>query len=99
MASSSDAFTTYNFHELFDLLPSFMIAKLPILLRGSTGIGKTDVVFQLARAKGLDVIEVYASQCTEGDLTGLPDPNGTISDHDFLLRAAPTTPPGFGVHP
>jgi len=29
----------------------------------------------------------------------IPDPNGTISDHDFLLRAAPTTPPGFVVEP
>src|SRR5258708_8772064 len=28
----------------------------------------------------------------------VPDPDGAIADHDFLLRQAPATPPSFRVY-
>jgi hypothetical protein len=46
--------------------------KKPVLLRGRHGVGKSTVVYQLAKKIGLDVVERRASQMTEGDLVGLP---------------------------
>jgi hypothetical protein len=43
-----------------------------VLLRGNTGIGKSQCVFQLAEHFGLEVVERRLSQCSEGDLLGLP---------------------------
>ena len=46
---------------------------LPILIRGRHGIGKSELVYQIAAERGLEVVERRASQMTEGDLLGLPD--------------------------
>jgi len=47
--------------------------RFPILLRGRHGIGKSQLVYQLAERLGLPVVERRASQMTEGDLLGLPE--------------------------
>jgi hypothetical protein len=47
-------------------------AKLPIMLRGRHGIGKSELVYQYAKKVGLPIIERRASQMSEGDLVGLP---------------------------
>ena len=47
-------------------------AKHPIMLRGRHGIGKSELVYQFAAARGLPVVERRVSQMTEGDLVGLP---------------------------
>ncbi len=53
-------------------------ARLPIIIRGKHGIGKSEIVYQLEEqlpyTKG--VVERRASQMTEGDLIGLPSING-----------------------
>jgi hypothetical protein len=41
-------------------------------MRGRHGIGKSQVVYQLAKTFNLPVVERRASQMTEGDLLGLP---------------------------
>lgn len=46
--------------------------KLPLLIRGRHGIGKSEVIYQIAANRGLPVVERRASQMTEGDLIGLP---------------------------
>ena len=51
-------------------------AKHPLLLRGRHGIGKSQVVYQIAKERGLPVVERRASQMTEGDLVGLPVVSG-----------------------
>ena len=48
-------------------------ARLPVLIRGRHGVGKSEVVYETARSRGLSVVERRASQMTEGDLLGLPD--------------------------
>jgi len=48
-------------------------ARFPILVRGRHGVGKSQVVYQVAGDLGLPVVERRASQMTEGDLLGLPD--------------------------
>ena len=47
--------------------------KLPVLVRGRHGVGKSQVVYQIAESRELPVVERRASQMTEGDLLGLPD--------------------------
>ena len=68
----------------------------PILIRGRHGIGKSEVVYQLAADMNLPVIERRASQMTEGDLLGMPSPeqkevNGhnasVFAPFEWFLRA------------
>jgi len=47
-----------------------------VLLRGSTGIGKSNVVRQLAEEFGVEMIDVRGSTMTEGDVAGYPDLDG-----------------------
>ena len=65
-----------DFKTFVSLAPSVSAAKLPVLLRGRHGIGKSQVVYQLAANAGLPVVERRASQMTEGDLVGLPSVEG-----------------------
>ena len=64
-------FKTFN-----SVVPHVLAVKKPVLLRGRHGIGKSQVVYQVAEAMGLPVVERRASQMTEGDLVGLPSING-----------------------
>ena len=61
-----------SFATLNNILPILVNSKLPVLLRGRHGIGKSQVVFQLGEQLNLPVIDRRASQMTEGDLLGLP---------------------------
>ncbi len=61
-------FKTFN-----TIAPLVANSRLPILLRGRHGIGKSQVVYQLATSLERPVVERRASQMTEGDLVGLPD--------------------------
>ena len=65
-----------DFKTFVKLAPAVSAAKLPVLLRGRHGVGKSQVVYQLAAEMGLPVIERRASQMTEGDLVGLPSIDG-----------------------
>ena len=51
-------------------------ARYPVLLRGRHGIGKSQLVYQIANDIGRTVVERRASQMTEGDLIGLPSIDG-----------------------
>ena len=53
--------------------PAILDARLPVLVRGRHGVGKSEVVYAIAKQRGLPVVERRASQMTEGDLLGLPD--------------------------
>ena len=65
-----------DFKTFVSLAPAVSAARLPVLLRGRHGIGKSQVVYQLAANAGLPVVERRASQMTEGDLVGLPSVEG-----------------------
>lgn len=65
-----------TFDTFIKLAPSIMKQRLPILLRGRHGIGKSEVVRQIAKNEGLKFISRRVSQMTEGDLIGLPIVNG-----------------------
>ena len=61
-----------DFKTFISLAPAVSKAGLPVILRGRHGVGKSQVVYQIAKNMGLPVVERRASQMTEGDLVGLP---------------------------
>ena len=63
-----------DFKSFRECAPHVLKAAKPILLRGRHGIGKSEVVYQIAEALDLPVVERRASQMTEGDLLGMPSP-------------------------
>jgi len=60
-------FKTFN-----EIAPHVLAVRKPVLIRGRHGIGKSEIVYQIAANLGLPVVERRASQMTEGDLLGLP---------------------------
>lgn len=62
-----------DFATFLSIVPFVTDIRKPVLIRGRHGIGKSEVVYSYAKAKGLPVVERRASQMTEGDLLGLPD--------------------------
>ena len=63
----------FDFATFLSTVPAILNARLPVLVRGRHGVGKSEVVYQIAKDRGLPVVERRASQMTEGDLLGLPD--------------------------
>ena len=65
-----------DFKSFISLAPHVSKAGLPVILRGRHGVGKSQVVYQIAKNMELPVVERRASQMTEGDLVGLPSVDG-----------------------
>ena len=65
-----------DFATFSAVCPHIVDAGFPVLIRGRHGIGKSELVYQLALTLGLPVVERRASQMTEGDLMGLPSITG-----------------------
>ncbi len=61
-----------SFYSLNKCLPLVTSARLPVLLRGKHGIGKSQIIYQFADSIEIPVVERRASQMTEGDLLGIP---------------------------
>ena len=68
-----------DFKTFLSVVPHILDARFPVLVRGRHGIGKSTVVYQLAKERGLPVVERRASQMTEGDLLGLPKVEGDVT--------------------
>jgi hypothetical protein len=64
-----------TFLKVAPLLPR----ETSVLLRGGHGIGKSQVVRQLAKGFGLEVIDRRLSQMSEGDMIGLPSTDGEVT--------------------
>ena len=62
-----------DFVTFLTVAPHVLNSRLPVLIRGRHGVGKSQVVYQIAETRSLPVVERRASQMTEGDLLGLPD--------------------------
>jgi hypothetical protein len=63
----------FDFATFLSTIPAILDARLPVLIRGRHGVGKSEVVYMIAGQRSLPVVERRASQMTEGDLLGLPD--------------------------
>ncbi len=62
-----------DFATFLSVAPHILDARLPVLIRGRHGVGKSEVVYMIAGERNLPIVERRASQMTEGDLLGLPD--------------------------
>ena len=62
-----------DFATFLSVAPHILDARLPVLIRGRHGVGKSEVVYMIAAQRELPIVERRASQMTEGDLLGLPD--------------------------
>ena len=81
---------TIDFKTATKIVPMVLDVRKPVLFRGRHGIGKSEVVYQIAESRGLKVIERRASQMTEGDLVGLPSIDGdstTFNPPDWFKEA------------
>jgi len=79
-----------DFKTFVSIVPHVCTIKKPVLLRGRHGIGKSEVVYQVAQTLQLPVVERRASQMTEGDLVGLPSTDGnctTFNPPDWFQTA------------
>ena len=79
-----------DFKTFTQIAPLICAVRKPILLRGRHGIGKSEVVYQVAADLALPVVERRASQMTEGDLLGLPSTDGDVTSWnppDWLAMA------------
>ena len=61
------------------IAPHVIAVRKPVLLRGRHGVGKSEVVYQIATDLDMPVVERRASQMTEGDLIGLPKTDGDVT--------------------
>ena len=77
-----------SFQSLQNILPILVTSKLPVLIRGRHGIGKSQVVFQLGDKLGLPVIDRRASQMTEGDLLGFRSNHQVTLQNGVLLNGS-----------
>jgi hypothetical protein len=75
-----------DFKSFLECAPLVLATRKPVMIRGRHGVGKSEVIYQIAEQMGLPVVERRASQMTEGDLLGMPSPeqievNGEMASH------------------
>ena len=63
-----------DFKTFLECAPFIVDVRKPIMIRGRHGVGKSEVVYQIAERLVKPVVERRASQMTEGDLLGMPSP-------------------------
>jgi hypothetical protein len=68
-----------DFKTFTQVAPHVLAVNKPVLIRGRHGVGKSEVVYQIANAMNMPVVERRASQMTEGDLIGLPKTDGDVT--------------------
>ncbi|MBW3020317.1 AAA family ATPase [Candidatus Woesearchaeota archaeon] len=81
----SISFKTFN-----KIIPHVIRNGWGIMLRCRHGVGKSEVVYQIAKEMNLPVVERRASQMTEGDLLGLPSQDGETTSFlplDWFMKA------------
>lgn len=86
--------------ELKEIVPAIAGQKLPIMIRGRHGIGKSEFVYALARDPEIteipsEVVELRASQMTEGDLVGLPFRGDEVSVGGVQVQSTKWNPPDW----
>jgi hypothetical protein len=87
-----------NPSQLVDLLTCFVLKQLPVLITGRPGIGKSDIVEQVARATGHELLISHPVVEDPTDSKGLPFPStdGRTAYHlpfGDLERAVNSTSP------
>lgn len=78
--------------QIVSALGYLVDAKQPVMIHGSPGVGKSQVVHQIAKQRGIDMLDLRLSQLDPVDLRGVPSVNtktGVTSWNapDFLPRS------------
>jgi hypothetical protein len=68
-----------NPQQLFALLSAYIPKRLPVLITGPAGVGKSDIVDQVARSTGHDLLISHPVVEDPTDSKGLPFPKGDIA--------------------
>src|SRR5208337_1991806 len=69
--------------ELYSFLSRAVPSRLPVLIKGAPGIGKTDIVTQACEASSADLIIEHPVVSDPTDYKGIPFPDGK-GDANFL---------------
>jgi len=69
-----------NIKNLKEFLPYAFKTKVAVMIHGLHGIGKSQAVKQFAEENGLQFIDRRLSQMDSGDLIGLPDLSGDVTE-------------------
>ena len=74
-----------DFKTVVDVISSILSSEdssfnYPIMLRGRHGIGKSELVYQIASNLSMPVVERRASQMQDGDLVGMPDAEARVTE-------------------
>lgn len=80
------------------VLDAYLSADIPAFLWGAPGIGKSDLVRQVSKARGLPLIDLRAILLDPVDLRGLPTVNGKLAswaEPAFLPRVDRDGPAGL----
>jgi hypothetical protein len=80
--------------DLIALLPLYVKGKRPVHIWGSPGIGKSDIVRQVAATLGYKVVDVRGALLDPVDLRGLPHINGGGKVHWATPEFLPTEADG-----
>ena len=73
-----------NPKQLFELLAAMIPARLPLLITGAPGVGKSDIIGQAAAAASADLIISHPAVADPTDAKGLPWPVSGGSEATFL---------------
>lgn len=83
--------TTLKPSQLALALDTLIKAQIPVFIWGQPGVGKSQILAQVAKQQGKQVIDIRAVQMDPVDLKGLPHVNGDGRAHwaipDFLPRS------------
>ena len=67
--------------QAVSMIAKFIRARLVPMITGSPGIGKSNIVHQIAAEYGLKVIDMRLAQCDPTDLLGFPTVNGNKASY------------------
>ena len=88
-----------NTKELSKAIIKILTARLCPMITGSPGIGKSDVIRQVAKQFNLKVIDMRLSQCDPTDMLGFPTHDGERMTYappkHFPLQSMDQIPEGF----
>ena len=73
--------------------------KIPTYLWGAPGIGKSDIVRQIATEMGADFIDVRLSQIEPSDIRGMPYPDKDAAGNSVVSWAPPSFFPKDSTRP
>ena len=59
-------------------------SRMPVLIKGQPGVGKTSIIEQVAKKKGFDLIISHPVVSNPTDFKGLPFPSREKNKADFL---------------